>query len=86
MKITQKGLSASEMLHILQKAWLGTSDIRAIAMCGTGRAGQIKKQIADKLEKENYYLPNGLVPTDKVIEYLKINISYLKKISKLEIH
>lgn len=80
---TIPSLSAEETLQILENQWLTTNDIKRLACVGTTRVASIKKAIIDKLheEDENYYLPAGLLPTDKVVEFLKINVKYLKKIS-----
>ena len=77
-------LSAKEILDILDQQWLDTKDIKNIACVGIKNAKKIKEEITKriKLEDENYFLPNGLLPTDKVIEYLNLNINYLKKIAE----
>ena len=77
-----KKISADEMLEILQQQWADYKDIRKIACVGISKAQEIKKEIADKLEQEMYLLPKGLVPMKSVIEHLRIDISYLKKMAK----
>lgn len=79
---TIPSLSAEQTLKILENQWLTTSDIKKLACVGSSKVTDIKKAIIDKLHKEdeNYYLPAGLLPTDKVVEYLKINVKFLKKI------
>lgn len=74
--------SANEMLDILNKQWLDTKDIKVLASVGIEKARKIKNEIISKLEDENYFLPNGLVPSEKVVEYLNLNVKYLKKIAK----
>ncbi len=76
-----KSLKSSEILEILSHQYVSTEDIKKIACCGLNRAQTIKRNIVKQLESENYLLPYGLVPTDKVVEYLKINVNYLKKSS-----
>ena len=80
---TIPSLSATETLEIIKKQWLTTSDLKKLACVGNNRVAEIKKAIIDKLHEEdkNYYLPSGLLPTDRVVDYLKINIKYLEKIS-----
>ena len=76
-------LSAKETLKKKEKQWLTTNDLKKLACVGSARGASIKKAIIDKLHEEdkNYYLPSGQLPTDKVVEYLKINIKHLRKIA-----
>ena len=78
-------LSAKDTLEILDKQWLTTNDLKKLACVGTNKVKELKKSIIEMIHKEdgdNYYLPSGQLPTDKVIKYLKINVNYLKKIAK----
>lgn len=77
--------TASEMLETLNKQWLDTKDIKILACVGLRRAKEIKDDISETLKNEKYFLPNGLVPSEKVIEYLNLNIKYLKKIANNQI-
>ncbi|MBQ6546500.1 MAG: hypothetical protein IJL74_00685 [Bacilli bacterium] len=74
-------LTANETLDLLNKQWADTNDIKKLACCGTNRAGLIKQEIKQQLG-DKYFLPKGLVPMDKLFDYLNININYLRKISK----
>lgn len=74
-------LSAEETLDILNKNYLDTNDIAKVASVGRDKAREIKRDIENKLIEEGYTL-TPKVPTDKVVEYLKINVNYLKKIAK----
>lgn len=76
--------SASESLQILSKLFLRNTDIAKLACCGAGKAGKIAKEIRKLAEEKNYYVPSGLLPTELVIDYLKINTNYLKKIAGIE--
>ena len=82
VKRVSKLYSANEMLEILKKQWLDTKDIQALASVSQDKAREIKKNITKNLEDQNYFLPTGLVPNEKVVEYLNLNIKYLKKISE----
>lgn len=75
-----KKLSSKEMLDLLDTQWAGTSEIKLIAQCGKNRALAIKNQIRKELENSNYYLPNNKIPMFKLVEYLGINIQYLKRV------
>lgn len=81
-----KRIKASEILEILNQQWLNATEIKKLAAVGYGNALTIKKQIISEIYKndQNYYLPPGLLPTQKVIEYLHIDIKYLRKIAKEE--
>lgn len=74
--------TVNEILEILNSPWVGTKEIKRLACVGDNKAIQIKKAIKEQLSEEGYTLPStNVVPTEKVVEYLKINIKYLKKIS-----
>ena len=77
--------NAKEMLEVLKKPWLNTQDLKILSGTSIDKARELKKQIAKRLiEEEKCLLPSGLVPTDKVIEYLHINIEYLKTMAELD--
>ena len=75
-------LTARETLKLLDNQWADTNDIKKLACCGTNKAGVIKNEIKEQLKKEGYELPSGLIPMDRLFDYLKININYLRKVSK----
>lgn len=81
MSRISKRATASEMLEILKKPWLCTKDIKILGSVGSDKARKIKNKITYDLQEQNYFLPSGLVPSEKVIEYLHLNIKYLKKIA-----
>ncbi len=80
-----KRLSANEILKILENQWLTTKDIKDIACVGYTKASYIKNEIELKIKEkdQNYFLPAGLVPSKEVVDYLNIDIKYLKKISDI---
>lgn len=75
-------ISAEETLELIKKTWADISDIQLLACCGRDKARKIKIAIEESIYNQGYKLPNGKVPMDKLVEYLKINITYLKKIIK----
>lgn len=79
MKVKKEPIPAIEVLSLLNKYWLNTDDIKLIACVGFNKAIEIKKEVEKKCYLENMKLPSGRVPADKVIEYLNINIKYLKQ-------
>lgn len=78
-----KRLSANEILRILENQWLTTKDIKDIACVGYTKASYIKNEIEIKIKErdQNYFLPSGLVPSKEVVDYLNIDIKYLRKIA-----
>lgn len=78
-------LTAEETLHILSKQWICTKDLKRLACVSSARVKELRESIIKMIyeeEGENYYLPSGQLPTDKVIKYLKINVNYLKKVGR----
>lgn len=74
--------TAFEILEVLKKQWLDTKDIQIV--CGTSKdkARELKREISKKvIEEEKCLLPNGLVPSDKVVKYFNLNIKYLKQMA-----
>lgn len=80
--MSKERLNANEILDLLNTQWADTKLIKKLGYVGTNKAWEISKKIRDELEKEGYWLPRGLVPMEKVVEYFKININYLKKVAK----
>ena len=77
---TKKISNANEILELLNKQWLSRSDIEILASCKKGKATKIMHEIN---EKAKYKPVKGLVPTDLTVEYLGININYLKRIREI---
>lgn len=77
-------LTATETLELLNNQWATTTDVKRLACVGTNKSLDIMKSIREDAESKGYFLPSGLVPMEMVIDYLKINVSYLKKISRIE--
>ncbi len=84
MRLKKNPLNATEILTIINKYYIDTNDIRLIACVGTNKANEIKKTIAHLCDLDNIKLPYGLVPSEKVVEYLGININYLKKCAAIK--
>ncbi len=79
---TTNSINATETLELIKKTWADKNDIMKLACCGEVGAKKIKQNLACELEQEGYKLPSGKVPMDRLVQYLKININYLKKVSK----
>ena len=74
-------LNASETLDLISKQWAGTKDIQKLALCGENKARQIKELIKKELS-DNWLMPSNEVPMSKLVEYLKIDIKYLRKVER----
>lgn len=75
-----KKLTANETLTLISQQWASVKDIQVLAEIGEASARNIKKSI--ELDLKDWLLPYGKVPMSKVVEYLKIDIKYLKKVSE----
>ena len=84
MKRSKEKLSAQEILDLLNLQWADTETVMKLGSIGSNKALYVKKVIRESLENEGYFLPRGLIPMDKLVDYFKINVSYLKKISGKE--
>lgn len=78
-----KLLSAAEMLEIISKQWATRSDMQKISGKCRQYSNRDFSELTTQIEQEGYRLPKNLVPMEKVVEYYRINIAYLKKISKI---
>lgn len=84
MTKSKEKLSAQEILDLLNLQWADTETVMKLGSIGYNKALHVKKIIKESLEDEGYFLPRGLIPMDKLVDYFKINVSYLKKISGKE--
>lgn len=78
-----KQLNASEMLEILNKHWATRSDMQKLSGKCMQYARDDFNELRKQIEEEGFELPSNLVPMERVVDYYRINISYLKKISKI---
>lgn len=74
-------MKANELLEIISKQWCNTEDLIKITGLGRNTVLKLKKQIKNSLNAREYSLPNGLLPMNEVVNYLKIDIDYLKDIN-----
>ena len=81
MTKSKEKLSAQEILDLLNLQWADTETVMKLGSIGYNKALYVKKIIKESLKNEGYFLPRGLIPMDKLVDYFKINVSYLKKIS-----
>lgn len=77
-------MSANETLEILSKQWCNLQDLMKLTNVGRNSALKIRKEIKTELESKGYTLPPNLIPMCEVVNKLKINISYLQRMAKME--
>ena len=85
MGTKKKLLTASEMLEILNKQWATASDMALLSGKCIAYARADFNALANEITADGTKLPSRLVPMQEVVNFYKINISYLKKISKQEV-
>lgn len=77
-------MTAKETLDLISKQWATTNDIKKLANIGNTKALNIKHLIQNKIIESNKMLPNSrLIPMKDVVDYLGIDIEYLKSIQKI---
>ena len=80
-----KPSSATEKLRELQRLELGTKSIAILKDCGLRKAGQLKKQVQQKIIESGKILPSELrVPTASAIKYLMIDENRIRKLAAIE--
>lgn len=77
-----KNTTATEILDTLQKPYLTTKDISILASVGINKAAEIRNEIVKELKEKNILFINNLLPNKEVVDYLKIDINYLKRIER----
>ena len=85
MGAKKKLLTASEMLKILNKQWATASDMALLSGKCIAYARADFNTLTEQITSDGTKLPSRLVPMQEVVNFYKINISYLKKISKQEV-
>jgi len=80
-----KQLPAKDILKVISKQWCSSQDFMILSNTGKNTTLKLMKSLRVQLEQENYFLPTNLLPMDKVVEYLKLNVSYLEKVSNFDL-
>jgi hypothetical protein len=75
-------MTAKETLELISKQWCDLNDLRKLTGLGKNSATKLKTDIKNDLINKGYLLPSKLLPMNEVVSYLKINISYLQKMTK----
>lgn len=82
-RVSMKIVSSSETLEIISKQWCNCSDFMILSHTGKNKALRLMNDLRSKLMEDNYYLPSNVLPMDKVVDYLDINIPYLEMVKDL---
>lgn len=76
-------ISAKQTLEIISKPWCSSQDFSILSNTGKNTTLKMMKELRCQLEHDNYFLPRNMLPMDKVVEYLKLNLTYLNKVNGL---
>ena len=80
-------MSYLELFQIVSKPWASIKEISLIANCGRDAAIKIRNKIKEEIIKDGKKIPKGktiVVPTEKVLEYLGLNIDYIVSMADTE--
>ena len=75
-------MTAKETLELISKQWCDLDDLIKLTGMGKSNALKLKREIKGELVNQGYLLPTNALPMDEVVRKLKINISYLQKMTK----
>ena len=77
-------MNYKKMYEILSKPWLDVNDIKAITSLGRDKSSQIRNNIIKMVLDDGKRLPETrkkLVPTNYVVNYLGLEIDFIKKMA-----
>jgi len=75
-------MNAKETLKLISKQWCNINDLMRLAEIGKNNALKLRNEIKEELIKQGYVLPNNRLPMIEVVNKLKIDVSYLQKMTK----
>ena len=78
-------MTYTEMNIICSKFWLTKKDIMLLCACGRDKANEIMIAVRNEIKNSGKKIPSSktkIVPTQSVLEYLGIDIEYIKKMSQ----
>ncbi len=73
-------MNAKNVLSLISKQWCNLEDLKNLTGLGKTNCIKLKNKIRTNLLDKGYDLPNKLLPMNEVVEYLKSDINYLKKV------
>lgn len=77
-------MNYKKMYEILSKPWLDVKDIQSITSCGRDKSSKIRDEIIEIINKNGKKIPQSrrkIVPTNYVIEYLGLELDFIKKMA-----
>lgn len=80
-----KKLTAKDTLELISKQWCSSQDFSILSNTGKNTTLKLMRELRKELEQKNYFLPTNLLPMDKVVEYLNLNVDYLEKVSDFDL-
>ncbi len=75
-------MDAKETLKLLSKQWCSVNDLMKIMCIGRNKALALRNQLKNQLINEGYIVPSYNLPMQAVVDILKIDIDYLKKMNE----
>lgn len=76
-------MNIQETIQLIKKQWCTIEDLMKLVQVSRTSAFRIKQEIVSMLAEKGYKLPQGLLPMNEVVNYLKIDLDYLERVSKL---
>lgn len=80
-------MSYTELFKTISTPWASINDIMKIAGCGKDSARKIRDSIIHIIKEEKKDIPYSkkkVIPTKRVIEYLDLDIEYVKDMAMKE--
>lgn len=72
-------MTAKETLSLVSKQWCDLEDLTKLTELGRNNVLKIRRDIKKYIEEKGYMIINNKLPMCEVVNYLKIDINYLKK-------
>lgn len=76
-----KTITARETLELVSKQWCSSKEFSILSGTGKNTTLKLMSDLRSQLKQDNYHLPKTLLPMNKVVEYLHIDLQYLRKVS-----
>lgn len=77
-------MNAKKALKLLSKQWCTINDIMKICNVGMNKTVEIRSELKERITKDEFFVPNNLIPTSMLIKAFNINLDYLERMSKNE--
>ncbi len=80
-------MNYTDLFKLISKQWASAKDIMIIVDCGRDTAISIRDTISAEIIESGKKLPKSrrkIIPMQYLIEYLNIDLDYMKKMVKME--